>query len=532
MANKIPRLNSGARPSAVPNGSISNGDGAAPIANVVGDLADVGYKIAAGEEQGQAAILRDALEKKQAILDEVTASRAAGDYEESLVAQTEKLKKNLWENPAAAPDQLLALGREMADQQITSAPNTAVSLDVAQKTASRLDSAMREMHNWAQARQTQKAKGDLSVIIHRATAGAEGMTSLPALDGYIKLKEAELSSVFGNVLGGEAPERMKEMRAEMAQGWLHVYGADNPIGALRALKEKSGPLIDHLSTAQREAGRDEMKSALKGLAKTRDLNAVVEGISGGRKLTESFLAGDPDFIKTAYAQKAAIEEQRKAVKAELDLNVADLKELGIDPQGRTPKNILSTLDERTKLVDALMRIHREQTPYDAPDDPTAGEALLLQTNKALKGDTDVDLAEIPRQMTRLAIAVDEKHISLASAGTLYKTMALAMDAATENAEKSPGLFGTNIGSRWRLEEWRAPRDAGRVELNVQFDSLPQLSDVAKQKIRMSYENAMNARGDKQLGTSNDGARQEALRAVMVHTEDPDIHKMLRKAGVR
>lgn len=509
---KIPRINQGDRPSGVPNGPLIGAAGsAAPLADALGNLADVGYKISADEEADHAEQLRAALEQKQAIVNEVAASRGAGDYEEGLVDHTSKIQKEMWDTPEKAPEALLIAGRQLADQQIKSAPNTAIGLDLAQKTASRLDSAMREMHNWASARQTQKAKGDLTVIKNRAAAGAESQPSLASLDIYIKTKEAELSSVFQNVLGGAAQAEMQEMKTGMAQGWLHVFGDKEPILGLTALQAKSGPLVDHLNASQRESARKEMIASFEGLTKTRELETIVRHTGQNRKLGEAFMSGDPTFAGLAFTQRRALEEQKKAVLAQVSYDAKTLRALGLTtPEPGEAVDVIGLIDNSLSYIDALEKARRRQTTFDAPDDPTTSEALLVKMNKALASKNGKDLGNVVRFQKDLAIAVSGEKISGATAATMFKTMSLAMDKAAENNED---VWGWNTWIKWR-----APMETGSVELNRQFaGQFSKLDKPTQQKVRLSYMGQFNAAQETGLNVDGKAARKMALRALALET---------------
>lgn len=509
---KIPKIDKGARPSAVPRGALPGAaGGAASVADSFGALADVGYKIAADEEEGEALKLRQALEAKQAIVNEVSASRTAGDYEESLVASVEQIKKDFWENPDQAPEKLLTLGREAADRHIQASPNTAIGLEVAQKTASRLDSAMREIHNWAQSRQTQKAKGDLSIIVNRATAGAEGVPNPVALDTYIKSKEAELSSIFQNVLGSEAQGKMAEMRSGMARAWVLTAGDRDPLGTMAALDAKKGPLVDHLNVSEREALRKDTKSSFEGLQKTRELDAIRQGIDSNRRLADSFMAGDPGFAGIVFDQRRALEQQKKAVGAQMSLDTAVLKQLGIDPQGQTGPEIVKIIDSRLAFVNAIEKARRRQTAYDAPDDPASVEALLVQQQKALKSKKGRDMAAVVEFQKNLAIAISNEKVSGATAATMFKTMSLSLDDAAANAADPAGL---NLYLAWRY-----PRVAGDMELNNQFSGqFSRLGKPEQTAVRIEYMRLFNEAQAEGRTVDGKAARRMALRALSTESE--------------
>lgn len=510
---KIPRIEKGGRPSAVPGGSPSAGlGGVAPIIGAAGNLADVGYKIAAETEEGEAMRLRTVLEQKQAIVNEVEAGRRAGDYEEDLVSHMEGLKKEYWDTPDKAPEQLLEMGRQLADRGLEQTPNTQVGLDFAQRSNTRLMAAVREMHDWARARQTQKAKGDLTIIVNRATAGAEGLGSPQALAGYIASKESELSSVFQNVLGSEAQAEMQKMKTEMARSWVLAAGDRDPLGVLANLDDKDGPLVDHLNVSQRDALRKETKSSYEGVTKTRELNFVKERVTRNKAIVGSFMDGTLD-AGTVYASQTALEEQRKAVKAQLSVDAAALQKLGIDPSGATPEDLLSLIDDQQKFLTYIDRARRRQTAFDGEDDLATSESLMIGVNKALKSNKSKDLGEIVRQQTRVAVALGDKKISQGTASTMFKTMSLALDVAAGKAEDP---WGWNT---WLA--WRHPHVAGNMELNNQFEGrFNALDKTAQQRVRLAYMGQFNAAMEAGRAVDGQSARAMALRALALETGKP------------
>lgn len=507
---KIPRMDPSSPSAGAPSGS---GPGATDVAGgylAAGESFGGAAELLVGGAQAEAERLRTALEAKQAIVNEVSAGRAAGDYEETLVAASDQLKKQFWDSPDQAPDKLLEAGRQMADRQIAGAGNAAVGLELAQRTTARLDAAMRDIHGWAQSRQTQKAKNDLSVIVNRATFGAESKGSSAELGGYIATKVAELAPTFQKVLGAEAPEKIKEMRTGMARAWVLSAGDRNPIGVLGALDEKSGPLVDYLDTTQRDSLRKETRASFEGLTRTRELDAIRKGASDNRALFDAFTTGTPDLGGVFYSQKRSIEEQTKAVKAGLADDLRALKKLNVDPVGLTTEEVLSTLDERLKFVTALETARRRQIGFDAEDDPTTQEGLLFAQDKALRAKKGKDLAAIVQQQTRLAVALSDKKISQGTFSTMFKDLSTAMDVA---ASKDEDVWGPNT---WRM--WRAPREAGNVELNRQFSGpFKTLSKNDQQRVRLAYMAQFNAAQEGGAGVSVKSARGMALRALSLET---------------
>lgn len=514
MAKQIPRLDAGSAAAPVPT-SRPGSDETAGIAAAFGKIADTGYAVAADAEKALAARQQAAVEAKQAVVNEVDAGRRAGDYEESLVGYMEGLKTEYADAPDKAPGELLTIGRELQDRMQEQSPNSAVGLAVAQRANARLDSAMKEMHAWALLRQTQKAKGDLQVTINRATAAAEGQGSVATLGAFIKSKEAELTPIFQKVLGAESITAMKTMREDMARSWVLAAGDKNPVGVLQALDDKTpgNPLVDYLDVSHREALKKETLSSFEGITKTRELETIKKGLSDNKQLFASFSAGDPNLGMAMEAQRKALEEQKKAVNAQISVDSSALKKLGVDVQGQTPGDIIKTIDARLEFVAALNHARKRQLPFDAEDDPGTVEGLMLSADKAMKAKNGKDLGAIVQQQARLAGAISDKKISGSTASTIFKTMSLALDTAAASNED---VWGPNT---WRL--WRAPLESGSVELNRQFDGqFKKLDKAAQNRTRLSYMGQFNAAQESGQQVTVDSARQMALRALALEVGEP------------
>ena len=510
---KIPRI-SGERPGGASGGRIPTTNVGGEITNVLGDLVDVGYGIAHQEE----ARLEKMRLQKQAIVDEVEAGRRAGDYEESLVYYSEDLKKQFQDAPDKAPQALLEYGRKLIDQQLSKAPNSQVGLEVAQRANARLSSAMREMHNWTSARQTQKAKGDLSITVNRATAAAEGQTSVGQLDFYIKSKVLELTPTFQKVLGTDgAITAVKAMRSDMARAWALSTSDKSPQGALAviaALDEKSGPLVDYLDTDDRKSLRGETKQAYEGRLKAQELNIIKASVNDNSKLSEAFLAGDASqFASLAYASRRALEEQKNAVAASLKVDQAMLAKAGISLQGYSPEDVPKLIEDRITYVDALSSAWRRQATFDAPDDPASVDGLMRDIDKALGSKTGKEMKAIAEQQKNVAVALDSKKISGQTAASMFRTMSLAMKTASENQED---VWGWNS---WKY--FREPRDRGIVELNRQFSgNYAKLDERTKMAIRLNYEGLFNEAVAAGNTVNKEAATKMALRALAYATHEP------------
>lgn len=533
---KIPRLQGSEASAGIPGAALSSPGSVALPTEALGNIAETGYKIASDAEAVEAAKLQRALEAKQAVVNEVDAGRRAGDYEESLYSTMEGLKTQYADAPDQAPAKLLEIGRAAADKQLENAPNSAVGLAVAQRANSRLDAAMKEMHNWAQARLTQKAKGDLDVQINQFTAVAERQPNVAALSNYLATADEKLGSQFAKVLGADASKRMYEMRAAAVDGWARVNGAKEPFVVANALEnpDPENPLIKYANTDARKSLRSGLEASAEGLTKHREYEQIKRDIGHGGKIAEAYLSGNPEFAGIVVSERTSIAQQRLALAAKLKHDEAAFKALGIDPKGKTDEGLLALLDDREKFVNALDHANRRQISLTAQDDPASVGALMVQMNKALKSRNGKDMAAIAKQQTNVAVALAGERISGATATQMFQTMALAMQTASENQED---VWGPNTTKRFH-----APREAGIAELNRQLGgtweqvagggaveqavsgSVPilrgpysSLSPETKAAIRLDYEALFNAAVTNKQAVDSKATRRMALRAISYRT---------------
>lgn len=509
---KIPKLPYSERPSSVGRARLPE-SGVPEALGGLSKLAGAGFQLAHNEEMAEAQDLRAVLEAKQAIVDEVETGRRVGDFEESVVGVSEQLKKTFWDDPAKAPEQLLDAARKMAERAVDDAPNTVVGLDLARKTNARVDAAVREMHNWAQTRQTQKAKGDLSIIVNRATAGAESVASLPALGAYIARKEGELSWVFQTIHGGEAPAKMAEMRAGIARSWALATadrGAEGALTALAALDAPKGPLVDNLDVKARESLRSDAKASLAGAFKAQMLDIVRRGVAQNNDLFQAVMKDPQDAGGALIAARQALETQERVLQAKQPLDVETLAKYGVDVEGASPNEILASVKDRIKYVKALDFTRRQMIGFDAEDDLTAVAELLDSNEKLKKGPKNgKELSEVVRQQARLAETYSNKRLTTGTFSALFKNAALSVQAAMANAEDPRGL---NV---WMA--WRYPEVAGNMKLNELFKQNVKIDKATQTRIRIDYMTQFNEASESGRAVDGNRAREMAVRAFTLGT---------------
>src|SRR3990167_11163850 len=95
------------------------------------------------------------------------------------------------------------------------------------------------MENWAQSRQTQKAKGDAEAIINRAAGAAEHLTSMPQLGTLLAGVEPRYGEMLRSVFGPQAEEKLNEVRERAVEGFVLVNGARDPVGDRKSTRLNS-----------------------------------------------------------------------------------------------------------------------------------------------------------------------------------------------------------------------------------------------------------------------------------------------------
>lgn len=520
---KIPRIQQGDRPSVVPRGGLpqTGFEGKAVLQGLSG-LADVGVQIAGDAERREAERLRSVLEAKQAITNEVAGARMVGDFEEDLVGFSEGLKKQYWDQPEKAIEAFIEPARARADEFQKGSVNGEVALDFARQSGTRIQAITRELHDWVSARQTQKAKGDLSVLANRVSAGAEAQ-SLSTLPTYLAGKEAQLMPLFDKVYGGEAQKKMSELKSDSVRAFIATR--EDPVAILTAANELArtdgGVFVDNLNGSDRGAARRELAGAFEGAVRARNFKQLREGVAQNADLARAFQDGSLDG-GTIWAARRALETQKKALMVGLQdedkLLNSSIKEgqlsadAGFNVKNR--KEVLELIDSRLAALDGLAEARRKQLPYDATDDVDTVAAVAAQTKKILdkKTPTGKDLKDVLELQKFVAIALGDKKITQGTANTYTKSVGLAVKSAIENAEN---VTGPNT---W-WANYRDPRASGETVLNIEFKKHPNLTQAQKNDIRVSYERQFSDAAGANVKVDRDQAKNMALRALSLETKE-------------
>lgn len=406
----------------------------------------------ARQEAAQQKALQDALDAKQAIVDTVTATRGAGDFEEKLRGVSDQLQTQFVDNPEKAPAAMLVAARQLADGAVNAAPNSAVGLALAQKTASATNQMMTSMHAWAQGRMTHKAKSDLTVLQNQATHGAESVSNPTMLSLYAQERHAALDPLYDK-LHGDPEFQKKELDRQMAKAWVTANSARDPVGTSKFLDEKNGFLDEHLTSDDREHGRTQAEASLNGMGKYKQMQVLKEGIDLTGNAYD-LLRKDEWKPGVALDLQQALEQKKQAIT--LDPN---MKEDARQKQ-------LKSLDLQSKTIAALDMVNRKQTGFDPTDSQSEDVRTKINEDyqELFKGDAVTkDLSAVIQFRHDLATAAAANIISRSTFNTMDKAVSYSL----------PKALATEASNTWGFafsKNWRTPRQAGNAALNEYFQS--------------------------------------------------------------
>lgn len=446
---KIPRMDRGERPSAVPRSSGIAPPGVVESIEAIQGVAKMGYEIAAGEEAAQAEAIRDAREKKQVILNEVESGRRAGDFEAGLYEDMETLKKDYENDPDKAADQLLDIGSRRIDDELKTAPNTEVGLEITRRANAILNSSARELRNWAERRKTQKAQGDLEAQKNQFAARAGRLTVPGQLDGYLEKERKNLYPQFEKVYGETAEKEWHEAAARATKSFVLVRGIKDPFGVRSVLVNPKGAFEKYLLPDERAALLDRTDRALENRGDTRQYellhNAAGKTIDAVGLLNQGRLDAS-----TLIALQT--ENENAITAARLD------KSYSSEQKARQIK----FLEGQREVIDAIDSIYARGVPF-APEKQTINDMAALKTTEAelkkYKG-RDEQLPVIVEHMKRLVLMKKEGSISRAGYNASFGMAGLAYRKALKDEAGNTGW--------WVFQD---AQEAGNREMNKHLEGL-------------------------------------------------------------
>lgn len=498
---RIPRVSLGDRPSAVPQGGAFSPSAVAAPTAALADVAQFGQRLASDAEMKEAEKLQRALEAKQAIVNEVEGSTRAANFDATLRESAEAVKRDMADNPQKAVSQFVENARNFMDVEVRDAAdyNSAVGLDFARAASQHIARHTEEMYQWAQARQTQKTKGQAQEIINKTAASAEQLGSYDQLQRHIDQAQRQYRDMFISVYGNEADAKLHEMASQATRGYFAVAGDRNPIGTLAALEDAKGAAGKYLTPAERDSLRRQTKLSLDGRHATRELDIARQATgenaealkllnSGTLKpeLTLSLISRNEAAQKAAAVDPSFTPEQRK-------LQVEKLKRQG-------------------EALQAVEDIRRRGARFDPADHVDADSAMMAQQAKVfkkLKGNAG-DLMVLEDQQQRLLLARAKREISDSAFMAMMKDINTSYNA-TIAAEKSD-----TWGLHWlSLQD---AREAGNAELGRLFRG--RLKNATAKQQAAAWSNYIRHYADAAKDGSvpkTDAMRAAARRAASLET---------------
>lgn len=495
---QIPQIDLGPLPaSGVPRGELPSPESiSAPLA-MGGEVLETIGKEVSKEERIQAYIHRQALEKKQAIVNEVTSARYAGDFEEMLRANSQGIQQEFWDSPDKALTAFYTRSRALVGEAVDAAKkdNSEIGLAVAQKADASVNREMTAMHSWAQSRMTQKAKNDLSVTVNQTTKAAEDLPTVEALSSFLDAKQKELSPLFSNIHGEVAGEKLREMRSTAAKAWVLKHAEQDPLATAAALDAPKGPLVDNLDGADRKSLRSDVQQIGENFGKVRNWQILKESAARNTELMDTYRSGELKASDIGSVLRANAEQQNAA---------------RIDPK-YTPEQKAEHLDSlktQEKFLSALKTAKQKELPFDATDNPEMVESLYQRQEglfKKNKGAAGKDLSDALKFQADLTSAYADKNISAGTFTTMFKGLSLDLTAALKKEEG-------NTGEWYKFGMFKSARQAGNVEMN-DLTEFQNLKPDQRIQARVFYMTQFNAAIESGRVVDEKATRAMARKAV-------------------
>lgn len=478
---QIPKIDEGGRPdSGVPRATLPTFDGNV-FRTAAGELESLG-QVAARGEAAQRDALQKALDAKQKIVDTVTATRSAGDFEEALRNRADQIQQQFLDTPEKAPDEFTRQARQMADDAMKAAPNGAVQLELAHRTESAVDAGTHGMHTWAQLRMTQKAKSDMTELVNQATRGAEDQLTPGMLASYAEAKHQDLDPLFEKLTADHKTAK-QDIDREMAKAWVTAAGARDPVGTMKALDAPYGGaqgdfLVNHLTAEDRKSLRSQVQSSFDGMGKFKHMQVLKEGVDLTGNAYDLFRHGELTS-GAVYSMDRSLQQKKAAIALDPNMDEASRKDQ------------LASIDLQSKTLRALDEANRKQSGFDAADDEGTRTTLLGDYDKLFKqdeGKAGKDLASVLKFRHDLAKEYSAGKISRAVFGTMDKGVSLALPQALAKETSNTG---------WSILgfEHRSVQQSGNAALNDLLDPktgpMGNLTEKQRNDARVFYVEQLN-----------------------------------------
>ncbi len=510
---KIPRINQGDRPSAVPRGTLPDAaSGPAGAIDAFGNVLDVGYKIASDQEHEQALVLREAQEKIQAIGNTVDAAKREGNFTEASLKEAAQLQEKHAAKPADAIPEYIDNMRKAAADGVAQAPNAEIGLKIANGFAERIATGTREMHVWALAKTKQNIEINVEESLNESSAvGGQFQGGVEEFGKFVEGERTRLGPGVLAALGDEkGSARLVKLASETAYAYLANRAMLQPYQVMDELKATTGPVARYLDGPQRTSLQHIAEAREKGLPLARQRDTLVKGIRQNADDASFILTDDipqGEKARTVFTRLHGVETERETLLLDKSVGEAEKK-------GR-----LATFDARIKFLKAGQDLMMHQAGWEIQDKPGVAAEINIRQREIiktigskvrLKGDNG--LPEIMAQYSAIFEGMMGGAISPGSGKAMIRQLEQAIPAGRVKEQENT----------WSAFNWQLPyadaSEAGSFALEQEFKlRFPRATQAQKNNATDRLTQAMVDANDAGAAITTENAprlaREMAARAM-------------------
>lgn len=470
----------------LPGGGVKEGgmpsslDGGAKILGAAARTAEgIGRDVESLEHARQIA-----LDKKQAIVDGIAATKLLGDYQEQSRNLVEQIQRENFDTPDKVPGLVREKLSALNDSTMASAGNSQQALDFAKSAARNDNETLASAHDFVQRRLTQKAKSDVYQMTQSAIRNAAAQQTPEAFAASLARTEKSLRAHIMSV--SENPEKeIDDFRSKAAELWVEKHSPEDP-ARVGAILDGDNAVVKHLPTEKLAPAQKRAQTDLKVFGENHLWNEMKAAVGRGATWYDLFRSGElkPDAVQEI---QNSFDDQKRAVDAHPNLT----------PEMRAKIN--DVIQQNSDTLRYLSEAARKPGKFDPILDQTKQARLmedLTNIMKPAKAQDPVGLLDTIKLRKETALALANHLISPSRAETINKSIALATkDALAKEA--------SDTGHRWKIPDsvpfcggWggRSAHQSGTVVLNDAFDEetgkYRNFTETQKTSARFDYAEAM------------------------------------------
>ncbi|MES2156143.1 MAG: hypothetical protein V4510_13495 [bacterium] len=433
---QIPGIDFGQRPDArveraaslpVDGGSKAIGD----VADAVGDIG----MIQARQQAAQQKAIDEIDAKKQAIVDNVNATKNGLDFSVMMSKLAEAKKDKYFDdhNPRQAQEDFVKESRLTAEAILkTPGMTPAEALKTSEMNSATIARYAQHLDAWGHDRMTQQAKGNLTGMTNQASALAEQQPNGTALAQFTEtfLKD---TAKMRQALHGNPEQTAQETRAQFAEAYARVQGKDNPTGVSAELRDQNSYVSASLPAAKRDHLGEMMVNNLGHIRTEQVRKALLTGNDDLAKTRDLLATGQLD-PGTVFSLLKKNDQEVLAAKADPNLDEDSLKQ--------KLESLQLTRDGIT-AADSMARPHGASR---STEEGSAALANLQAQSRGLFGrmghNQTEDLQQLQKFQVDLMRAKASNIISDQAYNAMHKSVALSFDKAVEEE--------SSAGSQWKI----------------------------------------------------------------------------------